>query len=150
MTGATLIIMSVRGAYLRMPSYSALPAALICSAALAVLSGVILMILASVFHFTDDFVNGLFVAFVAAPSLALFVFVSCFSFAIHWHHPTSWRTPTFAFALGVSLLLSWAHDWLGFNRLGFIAFLPGGVAWLASCWLLHRRRNNFSEHVLQA
>src|SRR5215475_2592596 len=127
--------MSTQSAYRSMPAYMAVPAALICSAALAVVSGMILMILASVSHLTDDFANGLFVAFVAAPSVSLFTFVSCFSFAIHCHHPTPWRTPTFAFALGASLLLLWGHDWLSFNWFGFIAFFPGGVAWLVSCWL---------------
>jgi hypothetical protein len=142
--------MSMKSAYRAWPAYLAVPAALICSAALAILSGLIFLVLVSMSHVTDDFVDGLFVAFVASPSLALCAFVSCFSFAMRLHHQASWRAPSFAFAFGAALLLLWGHDWLGFNRLGLIAFFPGGVAWLLSCWLLHRKHEAFSEHVLQA
>jgi len=133
-----------------MQVYYAAPVALISSAALGLLSGVILVIVLSMFRLTDDFGNALLVVFVAVPSLALFTFVSCFSLAMHWHHPTSWRAPTSAFALGASVLLLWGHDWLGVNRLGFIAFFPGGVASLVSCWLLHRRPKSHSQHALEA
>lgn len=140
--------MSVATTYRRMPLYFAAPAALIVSAGLAVLSDLILMVIISTTHVTDDLGKGFFIVFVVSPSLALFTFVCCFSSAMHWHHHASWQAPTLAFALGVTVLLLWGHDWLGFNRLGLIAFLPGGVAWLVNSWLLNRKHLP-SKHVLQ-
>ena len=83
----------------------------------------------------------------ATPGLAILGFVSCFSILVNWHLPASWRTPTFAFALGSLLVWVWARD---FGGIGYLPFIPGAIAWLISCWFLRRNSRSPSEHVLQA
>jgi hypothetical protein len=132
-----------------MPPYLAVPLALLTSAVvalvLAVLGAVTLNLLFDRFHRLGDLGDAILVAFFAAPSIAVLAFVFCFSMLINWHHPTSWRPPTFAFALGSILLWLWSHDWIG-----PVWYVPGTVAWLVSGWLLRRKVNVHSEHVIEA
>jgi ABC-type proline/glycine betaine transport system permease subunit len=141
--------MSIQIAYRRMPEYLATPLALLVSAVLALtlaaLGATTLDFLLGKFQRSDDLDNAITAFFFAAPSIAVLAFVFCFSILSNWHHATSWRAPTFAFALGSSLLWLWTHDWIGFAW-----YVPGTFAWLVSCWLCHRRSISHSEHVLQA
>jgi hypothetical protein len=141
--------MSIQSAYRRVPDYFALPLALLASAVMALtfaaLGAATLDFLLGKFHRSNDLDNAITVFFFAAPSIAVLAFVFCFSILINWHHATSWRTPTFAFALGSILLWLWAHDWIGFAW-----YIPGIIAWLVSYWLLRRKLNAHSEHVIEA
>jgi hypothetical protein len=143
--------MSIQSAYRRMPTYLAAPLALVASAiaalTLSVLGEVTLVFLLGKIHGPGDLGDGMLAFFGAAPSIAVLAFVSCFSILVSWHHPTSWRTPTFAFVLGGILVWVWPLDFGGF---GFAWYMPGTVGWLISCWLLHRRSNAHSEHVIEA
>jgi hypothetical protein len=144
--------MSIQGAYRRMPDYFAVPAALLISAVgalgLAVLSAFTLTwVLEIVPHHSDGLDDAINAFFFVAPGIALGGFVSCFSILINWHHATSWRTPTFALVLGAILIWVWAHD---FGGIGFAWCMPGTIAWLVSCWLLHRKSIPYTDHVLQA
>jgi hypothetical protein len=96
---------------------------------------------------SDDLDNAILGVFFVAPSIAVLAFVSCFSILVNWHHETSWRTPTFAFVLGAVLVWIWPLD---FGGIYFAWYLPGAVAWLVSCWFLHRNASSRSGHVLQA
>jgi uncharacterized BrkB/YihY/UPF0761 family membrane protein len=135
-----------------MPDYLAVPLALLASAvaalALAIFGEALLdSLLEKLLHRPSDLGLALLVWFYAAPSIAILGFVSCFSILINWRHPTSWRTPTFAFALGAILVWVWAHD---FGGIGFAWYVPGTIAWLVSCWLLRRKVSAHSEHVIEA
>jgi hypothetical protein len=134
-----------------MPDYVAAPLALVASAVvaltLAVLGGVTLVFLLGKIHGPGDLGDAMLAFFDAAPSFAVLAFVSCFSILVNWHHATSWRTPTFAFVLGAILVWIWPLD---FGGSGLAWYMPGAVAWLVSCWLLHRRPTPHTNHVLQA
>jgi hypothetical protein len=144
--------MSIQSAYRRMPGYLAIPQALLVSAvaalALAILGEALLdSLLEKLLHRPSDLGLALLVWFCAAPSIAILGFVFCFSILVNWHHAASWRAPTFAFALSSILVWVWARD---FGGIGFAWYVPGTIAWLVSCWFLHRKSISHSEHVLQA
>ena len=134
-----------------MPDYVAAPLALAASAVvaltLAVLGAVTLVFLLGRFNGPGDLGDAILAWFRAAPSISVLAFVPCFSILINWHHATSWRTPTFAFALSAILVWVWARD---FGGIGLVWYLPGAIAWLVSCWLLRRKLNAHSEHVIEA
>ena len=141
--------MSIQGAYRRMPDYLAVPLAFLASVVVALtfaaIGGVTLGFLLDKVHRSDDLGDAILVIFFAAPSIAVLAFVFCFSILINWHHSASWRAPTFAFALGGTLLWAWAHDWIG-----ILSFMPGSAAWLLSCWFLHRNARTHPQHAIQA
>jgi hypothetical protein len=145
--------MSIQSAYRRIPVYLAIPLVLLVSAVaaltLAVLGEATLVFLLGKIHGPGDLGDAMLAFFCAAPSIAVLVFVSCFSILVNWHHATSWRTPTFAFILGAILVWVWPLD---FGGAGFAWYVPGAVAWLVSCWLFHRRPTPtpHTNHVLQA
>ncbi len=133
-----------------MPVYLATPLAVLASAVVALASAVLGEYLLDPFlekllHRPSDLGLSLLVWFCVAPSIAILTFVSCFSVLVNWHHAASWRAPTFAFALGTILVWAWAHDWIGFAW-----YLPGTIAWLASCWFLRRKLSAHSENVIEA
>jgi len=134
-----------------MPVYLAVPLALLVSAlgalALAALGAVALNSLLEKLHGPGDLGDAVLAFFFAAPSVSVPAFVSCFSILINWHHATSWRAPTVAFALGASLVWVWARD---FGGIGFAWYVPGTVAWLLSCWSLQRNVSTHTEHVIEA
>jgi len=143
-------VMSIRTGYRRIPVYLAMPLAVLASAGVA-------LTLALVGAYTLNFLLGKLLQnedalgyaitsfFLAAPGIALLTFVFCFSVFINWHHATSWRAPTFAFALGAILIWTWAHD---FGGIGFAWYVPGTLAWLISCWFLHKGKGVQHQHVL--
>jgi hypothetical protein len=143
--------MSIQSVYRRMPDYLAATLALIASAVvaltLAALGAASLVFLLGKFHRPGDLGDGILAVFFAAPSIAVLAFVFCFSILINWHHATSWRAPTFAFALGAILVWVWARD---FGGIGFAWYVPGTIAWLVSCWFLRRKLNTYSKHVIEA
>jgi hypothetical protein len=140
--------MSIQSVYRSIPVYLAVPLALLASTvvalALAVVGVVAVGFLLEGLRGRADLGDALFAFFYAGPAIAFLGFVSCFSFLINWHHATSWRAPTFAFALGAILL--WAWD---FGGSGIAWYVPGTIAWLVSCWLLHRNVGAHSEHVIE-
>jgi len=133
-----------------MPAYLAVPSALLASVvaalALAALGAMAVDSLLDKFHGRADLGDAFFAFFHAAPAIAVLAFVFCFSILANWHHPTSWRAPTFAFALGAILVWVWAHD---FGGIGFAWYVPGTFAWLLSCWFLHRSAGAHPEHVIE-
>ncbi|MGA2979982.1 MAG: hypothetical protein ABSD76_10355 [Terriglobales bacterium] len=143
--------MSIQSVYRRMPAYFAVPLALLASGVvaltLAALGAVTLDFLLGKVHGPGDLGDAILVVFFVAPSIAVLAFVSCFSILVNWHHATSWRTPTFAFVLGAILVWVWPLD---FGGVGIAWYMLGTIAWLVSCWLLHRKSTSHSEHVLQA
>jgi hypothetical protein len=144
--------MSIKSIYRRMPDSLAIPLALLVSAAtalaLAILGEALLdSLLGKLLHRSGDLGLALLIWFRAAPSIAILAFVFCFSILVNWHHPTSWRTATFAFALVAILLWVWARD---FGGMGYLWYAPGVAAFLVCCWFLHRKSISHSEHVLQA
>jgi hypothetical protein len=134
-----------------MPDYFALPLALLASGVaalvLAALGAATLYFILGRFHRADDLDDAILAFFFVTPSIAVLAFVFCFSILVNWHHKTSWRTPTFAFALGGTLVWVWPLDPGG---IGFPWYAPGIVAWLVSCWILRRKGISSTEHVLQA
>jgi hypothetical protein len=145
--------MSIRSAYRSTPGYLAVPLALLTSAvaavALATLGTFAKLFFLEKFHRpgAGDLGETILLVFFVTPSIAILGFVICFSILVSWHHSTSWRSPTFAFALGAVLVWVWAHD---FGGIGIAPFVPGAVAWLATCWFLRRRSGAHSDRVLQA
>jgi len=134
-----------------MSAYLVVPLALVVSAivalALAVLGAGAVDFLLDEFRGRADLGDSFLAFFYAGPAIAILCFVACFSILINWHHAASWRAPTLAFALGATSLWVWAHE---FGGIGFVWYLPGIVAWLLSCWLLHRKSSSSFHHVLQA
>ena len=147
-----IVSMSVGTAYRRVPGYLAVPLALLASAVVAVtlatLGTVAKLFFLEKFHRPGarDLGEAILLVFFATPSIAIFGFVICFSILVNWHHSTSWRSPTFAFALGAVLVWVWAHD---FGGVGIAPFVPGAVAWLATCWFLRRRSGAHSDRFLE-
>lgn len=134
-----------------MPPYLAVPLALVVSAimalALAILGAVAVDSFLDEFRGRADLGHSFLAFFHAGPAIALLGFVLSFSILINWYHATSWRTPTFAFGLGAALLWLWSHE---FGGIGLAWYMPGVVAWLVSCWLLHKGAGAHPQHVLQA
>ena len=134
-----------------MPAYVAVPLALLASAAVALAFAILGIVavdsLLDVFYGRADLGDTFLAVFYAGPAIAVLGFVFCFSALISWHHTTSWRTPTFALALGAILVWTWARD---FGGIGFAWYVPGTVAWLVSCWWLYRKASTHPQHVLQA
>jgi O-antigen/teichoic acid export membrane protein len=141
--------MSIRSVYRNAPDYVAAPLAVLASGLaaliLAALGAAAFAFLVGELHHTDDLENAIVAFFFVAPGIAILGFVSCFAVLMNWHHPISWRVPTFAFALGVTLIWVWGHDWLGVGP-----FIPGTVAWFGLCWVSSRKVNTRNEHVVQA
>jgi O-antigen/teichoic acid export membrane protein len=138
--------MSIRSVYRNAPDYVAAPLALLASCLvgliLAALGAATFAFLLGKLHHTDDLDNAIFAFFFVAPGIAILGFVSCFAVLMNWHRPISWRVPTFAFALGITLVWAWGHDWLG-----VAPFIPGTVAWLGMCWVSNGKVNTRNEHV---
>jgi hypothetical protein len=137
--------------YRGMPVYVAVPLALLASAvaalALAVLGALALGFILGKLHGPGGLDDSVLAFFFVAPSIAALAFVSGFSILVNWHHESSWEAPTFAFALGAILIWVWAHD---FGGIGFAWYLPGTIAWLLSCWFLHRSEGAPREDVAEA
>jgi hypothetical protein len=143
--------MSIQSAYRRSPVYLAVPLAVLASAVVALtvadLGAFAPAFLLGKFHPPGDLGDVIDAFFFAAPSIAVFAFVFCFSILVKWHHATSWRAPTFAFASGAILVWLWAHD---FGGMAPAWNIPGTIAWLLSCWLLHRNARAHPPHVIEA
>jgi hypothetical protein len=120
--------MSIQGLYRGIPVYLAVPLTILASAvvalALAFLGAVAVDFLFDEFRGRADLGDTFLAVFYAGPAIALLGFVSCFSVLMNWHHATSWRAPTFAFALGAILLWVWGRD---FDGIGFAWYLPGTI-----------------------
>lgn len=143
--------MSIRSVYRRMPVYLAVPLAVLASAVaaltLAFLGVMAVDSLLDAFHGRADLGDAFLAFFHAGPAIALLAFVICFSILANWHHPVSWRAPTFAFALSAISVWVLAHD---FGGIGFAWYIPGTIAWLLSCWFLHRNVSAHPKHVIEA
>lgn len=143
-------VMSIRSVYRRMPAYLAVPLALLISTvvalALATLGAMAVDSMLDKFHGRADLGDSFLAFFYAGPAIALLGFVSCFSVLMKWHHATSWRAPTFAFAVGAILVWVWAN---GLGGIGLAWYVPGTIAWLLSCWFLHRHASAHPQHVIQ-
>jgi hypothetical protein len=133
-----------------MPVRLATPLALVISAivalALAVSGAVAVDSLLDEFRGVADLSDSFLAFFYVAPAIAILGLVSCFSTLINWHHAASWRAPTFAFALGATLVWAWARD---FGGIGFAWYLPGTIAWPVSCWFFHRNASAHPEYVIE-
>jgi hypothetical protein len=144
--------MSIQSVYRRMPVYLAMPLSLLASAVaaltLAALGAVAVDFLLDEFHGRVDLGDTFLPFFYAGPAIALLGFVSCFSVLMNWHRATSWRAPTFAFALGAILVWVWSSN--DFGRIGIAWYVPGAIAWLVSCWFLPRNASAHPEHVIEA
>ena len=143
-------VMGIRTGYRRMSAYLAAPLALLASAVVALAFAIVCaftlnFVLGKLFRNNDALGYAITAFFLAAPGSALLAFVFCFSVFINWHHAASWRAPTFAFALGAILVWIWAHD---FGGIGLVWYVPGVLAWLVSCWFLHKSESVQPHHVL--
>jgi hypothetical protein len=85
----------------------------------------------------------------AIPNIAIPAFVSCFSILLNWHHAISWRSPTFAFALGASLFWVWARFGVTDILFAPVVLGTGAIACVFSCLFL-RRKLTSSDHVIEA
>ena len=141
--------MGLAAAYRRMPAYVALPAALVLAALFALILAVVGAIAADTLldaiHGRADLADAFLAFFYVGPSIAVLSFVALFSALANWYLRTSWRAPTFAFLIGASLLWVWLRD---FGGIRIAPFLPGAIAWLTSCFLLHRRPAPLFAHAL--
>ena len=134
-----------------MPEYIAVPLAVLVSCILSLALAVLITIsleffLGKLLHRENDLGLSLLVWFCATPSLAVLSFISGFSILVNWHHATSWRTPTFAFALGTILVWLYVR---GFGGIGFEWYAPATVDWFLCCLILRRKGISSTEHVLQ-
>jgi hypothetical protein len=84
---------------------------------------------------------------LAMLNVAVSLFLGTFTSLISRHHPTSWLSPTLAFAFCIVLIRL-----LGPFSIRFAPFMlgTGAVAWLICCWLLRKKGSRESEHVVQA
>lgn len=143
--------MSIRFVYRRIPVYLAVPLAVLASAVAAVtlafLGVMAVDSLLDAFHGRADLGDTFLAVFHAGPAIALLSFVICFSILVNWHHPASWRAPTFAFALSAISVWLLSHD---FGGIGFAWYIPGAIAWFISCWLFHRNASAHHKHVIEA
>jgi len=143
--------MSIWSAYRKMPVYLAVPQALLTSAVMALtiagLGAYALVFILGKLHGPGGLDDGILAFFFAAPGIAILAFVISFSILINCHRAATWPTPTFAFVLGAILVWVWAR---GFGGIGFAWYAPATVAWLLSCWLLHRNPNARPKHVIEA
>jgi hypothetical protein len=73
------------------------------------------------------------------------VFIAALTLLVNWHHSTSSRTPTLAFAVCVCAIRA-----LGSFDIQFAPFMltTGVIAWIVSCWLLRKRGKPVGEHVI--
>ncbi|MGA8212392.1 MAG: hypothetical protein WB799_02280 [Candidatus Sulfotelmatobacter sp.] len=142
--------MKIKGVYRRMPAYLAAPLALVASAAVALAFALVgaytlNFLLGKLLQNQDALGYAITAFFLAAPGVALLTFVFCFSVFMNWHRTTTWRTPTFAFALGAIMVWTWARD---FGGIGLIWYAPGVLAWLLSSWFLHKRESVKPRYVV--
>jgi hypothetical protein len=133
-----------------MPVYVAVPLALLASviaaSALALVGAFTLnFILGKLLQNRDALGYAITAFFLFAPGIALLAFVSSFSVFVNWHHAASWQAPTFTFATGAVLVWLWARN---FGGVGLVWYMPGTIAWLASCWLLRKKGDPIPEHVV--
>jgi hypothetical protein len=142
--------MSIQSAYRGMPTYFAVPLAVLASAAVA-------SALAALGVFTLDFLlkkfdgpegpgAGVLVILVAL-NIAVSAFIAVVSILVNLHHRTSWPTPTFAFAFCIVLVRM-----MGPFDVQFAPFMlgTGATVWLVSCWFLRRKGVSSPEHVIEA
>jgi hypothetical protein len=133
-----------------MPVYCAVPLALLASAIGATTLAVLGVFTLGFLVGADGPGAGVLII-CAIPNIAVPAFVVSFSVLVNLHHPTSWRTPTFAFAAAAILLWVWGH--FGVRDIPFAAFVllgTGAIACLACCWFLRRKLSNPFDHVLEA
>ncbi len=145
--------MSIQCAYRRLTDYFVVPLALLVSAsvalALAALGVFILDFLFKMFNNPLEGPGAGVGILLAAVNIAIPTFVASFSLLVSWHHVTSWRAPTFAFALAAILLWIWAQ--FRFADIFFAPFVlgTGAITWVLSCWFVRRRSSAHSEHVIE-
>ena len=134
--------MGVRTAYRKMPTYIAIPLAILLAAVLAVglagLSVFLLDALLTKFKGPDALGAGVLVILVAL-NVAVMTFISLVSILVGLHHKTSWLTPTVAFVTCICLVRM-----MGPFDFQFTPFLfgTGLTVWLVSCWFLRIKQNS--------
>lgn len=142
--------MSIRSAYRGMPTYLAVPLAVIGSAAgsvaLAALGVAIVDFFVQSFHIADGPGAGVLVVLVAL-NIAVSAFIGLVSALVNAHHPTSWGTPTLALMFCAALL--WVKEPFDLEFVPF-ALGTGLTAWGISCWFLRRKGNLSSGHGIEA
>ena len=143
--------MNLLQTYRRIPSYAAVLIGLVISICVAAGAG-----LASAFgsDFISEMLNGSLnglgrgvLVILIALNVTVPAFIAAFTIAINLHHPTSWRTPVFAFILSIGLIRV-----MGSFDIQFAPFMlsTGAVACLISCWFLHRKGKPGTNHAAQA
>ena len=144
-SGATLVLMRIRTSYRRLPGYVAIPLAVLVSLLVALL-------LAAFSAFSLELVlrrpatvgTGVLIILVAL-NIAISAFVGLVSILVSYHHQTSWRIPTLAFATCIVVVRT-----MGVFEFPFAPLMlgTGTVVWLVSCWLLRVKQITSPEHVL--
>ena len=82
----------------------------------------------------------------AIPNIIVPTFIAALTFLVHTYRQTSWKTPTFAFLVGV--LATWI--WIGSIDFTFtpIVLGTGALTWIVSCLMLRRKGVPETQHVL--
>lgn len=149
--------MSLRGIYRGMPSYLAMPVAVLASATIALalaalgVSSLYILLQRLGSDGTDGPGGGVLLILVAL-NIAVSAFVAIVSTLVNFYRPTSWLTPTVAFAACSVVVGIWAPFRFDVEDMFFAPLVlgTGAIAWLTSCWFLHRRSRSPSRPVAQA
>jgi hypothetical protein len=142
--------MSIQSAYRRVPTYFAVPLALLASAVVALaLSALAVSTLDFLFKKFDGPEGpgaGVLMILIAL-NIAVSAFIAVVSILVNLHHRTSWPTPTLAFVLCIVLIRIMGPFDVQFAP---IMLGTGAIVWLVSCWFLRRKGISSSEHVIEA
>jgi hypothetical protein len=140
--------MSALTSYRRMNAYVAVALAVRLSSSIGIgFAGLGVVVLNSALQrndFSGPIAGALLVC--AVPMLLVPVFVQTLSLLVNWHHSTSWRAPTLAFALcaiPTRILFPFSIT------IAPIILGRGALAWLLTCWLLRREGSSQSQNVVQ-
>ena len=137
--------MSILSVYRRLPVYEAVPLAVLCAAVGAVVLTTVGVATLD-FFLTDGLGEGVLIVLVAV-NIAVSAFTGFVSVLVNVHHPTSWRTPSLAFAFCAALL--WAVEPFDIQFAPFMLG-TGAIVWFVSCLFLRRKGAPSPTHVLQA
>jgi hypothetical protein len=138
--------MSALASYRRMNAYVADALAVRLSSSTGIgFAGLGVMVLNSALQ-RNDFSGPIAGALLVCAVPMLLVPVFLLTLLVNWHHSSSWRAPTPAFALcaiPTRILFPFSIT-IAPTILG-----TGPLAWLLSCWLLRREGSSQSQNVVQ-
>jgi hypothetical protein len=89
-------------------------------------------------HFGQSGLGAGILVVTAIPNIILPSFIAALTLLMHLHGSASWRTPTFAFAVGAVSTWMWTGPFGA--RFAPAILGTGALAWGISCFVLRRKR----------